>query len=564
MDKERLEFLLSLYFDQLLSVEEKSELKRMLLESGPARETFWDFAHWHGMLRQWGQQEWGRRDSAEPIASRQTPQPRLRPLPSPARTAARARPIRPQPRPASAPWWPLAAAAALVLGAFAWWQYTTQAPASAQTDNAGNGIAILTHTATALWADGATAHQSGELLSAGWLKLKSGAFQVEFSRGARAVVQGPAEFELLTDNSAAIRYGRVMLTVPEPAHGFSLQAPKFSVVDHGTQFGCFVPLAGPPEVHVFLGLVSLETAGSAVQEQLGQNQAVRLTEGQVQAIQPNINAFITEGELSRMDDKNAQVRLAAWREWSDRFDRHPGMLVHYDFTNDDAAETGHLLMNRVPHAPPETNATVIGCEWTEGRWPGKGALQFTRGDDRVRLSVPGEYGAMTFLAWIRAEGTPFRENSLVMTESHDQLGEANWYLFHDGSLGWRARVAPRRAADQWLHIKSEPIFRDGGLGSWRLAATVFDGATVTHYFDGRVVGSGAASLATPVHLGRIEIGNWSAGSPGDNRRNSPAGHADHEIIGNFFGSIDEVAILSVPLSPAEIQEVFLQGRPGEN
>src|SRR3954466_4842202 len=74
MDFERLQFLLQRYFDQMLTVEERSELSTMLLASSRARGEFWEQARWHALIRQWGEAEWGRRD-AESLT--------LRPLPAP-------------------------------------------------------------------------------------------------------------------------------------------------------------------------------------------------------------------------------------------------------------------------------------------------------------------------------------------------------------------------------------------------------------------------------------------------------------------------------------------------
>ena len=40
---------------------------------------------------------------------------------------------------------------------------------------------------------------------------------------------------------------------------------------------------------------------------------------------------------------------------------------------------------------PGSDGTVVGCQWTEGRWPGKKALEFQQVSDRVRLKMPGEF-----------------------------------------------------------------------------------------------------------------------------------------------------------------------------
>src|SRR4051812_23069155 len=74
MDLERLQFLLQRYFDQILEIDERTELATMLLASARARDEFWEQARWHALIRQWGEAEWGRRD-AETLTVRPLPAP---------------------------------------------------------------------------------------------------------------------------------------------------------------------------------------------------------------------------------------------------------------------------------------------------------------------------------------------------------------------------------------------------------------------------------------------------------------------------------------------------------
>src|SRR5581483_64270 len=283
MNRERLEILIDRYFDQLLSADEKAELEQMLLESASAREQFWELARWHGALRQLAQEEWGRRDAAATTA----PNLRVMPAPQP-RAVAKPRVVHAQATPhANARWWiPLAAAALVMLGFIGGLRLSQNNLEPAEFPAPTKGIAVLSHASSAIWADENPAHQNGEVLNAGSLKLKAGALQIEFTRGARVVVEGPAEIELLTDNSCALQSGKLVATVPEPAHGFKVRARDFSVIDYGTQFGCAIPLTGSPEVHVFRGAVGVETSAS-VKTELRENNAVRVNGSQLQQIPAN-------------------------------------------------------------------------------------------------------------------------------------------------------------------------------------------------------------------------------------------------------------------------------------
>ena len=116
MNTERLGHLMCRYFDCAITGEEITELNAALLTRPEARESFWQEAHLHGALREWGLDNRGLME--------------LRALPSPDDvTPGRTR------RPARPSWHPLAAAAAgVVFGLFcasaAWGFAATRAAAT--------------------------------------------------------------------------------------------------------------------------------------------------------------------------------------------------------------------------------------------------------------------------------------------------------------------------------------------------------------------------------------------------------------------------------------------------
>jgi hypothetical protein len=92
-------------------------------------------------------------------------------------------------------------------------------------------------------------------------------------------------------------------------------------------------------------------------------------------------------------------------------------------------------------------------------------------------------------------------------------------------------------------------------GSWVFVACVLDGATgtATHYFNGEKIGARHWFVRGSYRLASAEIGNLPGASrkPGD----PPS---------NFDGSIDELAILSVALTPDAIARLYEQGKPNPN
>ena len=92
-------------------------------------------------------------------------------------------------------------------------------------------------------------------------------------------------------------------------------------------------------------------------------------------------------------------------------------------------------------------------------------------------------------------------------------------------------------------------------GNWFLLATTVDRAkqpSLVHYINGQPVGfSGGHNMGRPLpklRIGRADLGNWT-----DPIRDS--------AIRSLNGRIDEFAMYSTALAPAEILTIYEEGRP---
>src|SRR6185503_16263434 len=112
------------------------------------------------------------------------------------------------------------------------------------------------------WSESEASPQLGAPLDPGWLKLKGGLVQIVLYSGARLVVEGPAELELISPNHALCRLGKITAEVPPEARGFQLETPQGLITDLGTAFGVEVKERST-EIHVFKGLVSLQPKGNS-------------------------------------------------------------------------------------------------------------------------------------------------------------------------------------------------------------------------------------------------------------------------------------------------------------
>ncbi|HEU5396368.1 MAG TPA: FecR family protein, partial [Verrucomicrobiae bacterium] len=279
MDRQRLELLLHRYFDQLLEPAERTELESLLLNHAEARQEFWAMARCHALIRFWGEMESGYRE-----AENFQPQPLCVPEVHRESILDRLRRLRQR-------WIPISAVAfgALLLLAAARVEWLRSSV-----------VARVTRLSEAQWAAGPL--RPGQALHRGWLRLDSGTAEIEFSRGARVVLQGPTELRLLSPNQAFLLQGKLNAVVPPPAHGFKVRTPEFSVVDLGTRFGCIVASNTPGEVHVFQGRVAWQSSADAASRRtLTADEALKISGPDVQSIAANPSLFVFEDELSRED-----------------------------------------------------------------------------------------------------------------------------------------------------------------------------------------------------------------------------------------------------------------------
>lgn len=163
----------------------------------------------------------------------------------------------------------LALAAAIALAATAWFAFTPR-PQTPSAEPVAAVAMLSDLSADAAFADAAEPMKLGGDLSTGSLDLVSGTAQVMFRSGAVVDLIGPCSLEMTGKNHGIIRRGTLAAFVPEPARGFTVQAPRgVKVVDLGTRFLMSVDSADNTELVVLEGLVQLTGVSSTDQLQAG-------------------------------------------------------------------------------------------------------------------------------------------------------------------------------------------------------------------------------------------------------------------------------------------------------
>ncbi len=154
--------------------------------------------------------------------------------------------------------WLALAGSLLAVSGFALGQWGLGNKGRRGTEVSPKNVAWLINAQDCLWAADGADFPGRDMTVGKILRLDRGLAEVEFDRGARVILKGPAVLELLSDNSARLISGALTARVPVPAHGFTIDSPQGKVVDLGTEFGVSVDGPGTTSVRVFSGELTAE------------------------------------------------------------------------------------------------------------------------------------------------------------------------------------------------------------------------------------------------------------------------------------------------------------------
>lgn len=421
-----------------------------------------------------------------------------------------------------------------------------------------DGIATIEHAVNTVWdSESGTGLSTGSILSPGPLKLKSGLAQLEFYNGAQLILEGPVSIDLKSVSEVICHNGKLRALIPESAHGFTVLSDKFELVDLGTEFGVEVGNSGGAKVEVFDGEVELYPPDGL----RSPDRKTRLPGGSGMSWDGAGGSMkldsLSEGfpsfEAVRVGNRDAKARrFESWKRWNEAVQSDSRIVFHYDFEDKGGS------MRLLDRGQDARHGTIIGGEYSRGRFPGKGALEFKRPGDRVRLNIPGEFDQLTLSAWLRMDALTGRTQALLLTDGY-KVGHAHWQVSKQGSL----RLGLRLPGTMKVRKKPQPITSGYGspeifgprlIGTWNFVCTVYDraGGKVSHFLNGREVSSKPLSYDQPIQLGNTEIGNW--GMPYQQ-------HSPKYEIRNFVGRFDTVTAWSAALDSDEIKRIYLATRP---
>jgi hypothetical protein len=443
--------------------------------------------------------------------------------------------------------WAIALAACLALIAAGFWS-KRQVRMLQQEEPTSKAVAMLNRTADAEWSQGRAGPRLNAPLEPGSLRLKAGLAQVVFYSGARLVIEGPAEIELLSASEAFCKRGRIVVDVPAQARGFRVNTPHASTIDLGTSFGLTVSET-QTAVNVFKGSVKISAPMPAVEKILEQGRGAVLRENSpLESRGADAASFASLFEFQTKSQAAEARRYDQWRTACKQLENDASLVLHFDFEN--VPPSGWQIPNLGRGGFDVSDATMVGCQWTEGRWPGKRALEFQSVNDRMRLVVPGEFQSLTLSAWVCVKGLDRKINSLFMSDGFDSQ-TIHWLIRRDGVLGMTVIGAEPR--DHQI-VVSPPVITLEKFGMWLHLAVVLDAnaGRVAHYVNGVSVSETGLRIAPPFRIDAAELGNWNAkGFPKD----------DPFMIRNFSGAMDEFLMFNRAMGSEEIRTQYAQGKP---
>tara|TARA_Y100001960_G_C14775427_1_gene882849 strand:- start:3194 stop:4873 length:1680 start_codon:yes stop_codon:yes gene_type:complete len=417
-----------------------------------------------------------------------------------------------------------------------------------------DGLAILMESVGANFVDnGMQPTKTNGILYPGEIILESGITAIEFYSGARVILEGPAILELTSENSAILREGRIRAQVPPQACGFSVSTPQIEVIDLGTEFGMNIEEDGHlTEVHCFSGLVDIyEDAMSQnpkALRSLESGEAVRIQPNSIQKIPANSMAFISYSELAQTSLENSTMRHQKWQELIEEIRADEDILALYTFEGQGPRERS--LVNQVSFQSQFSHGAIVGCRWTNGRWPSKGGLEFKSPSDRVHFQSNEPYQTITLSTWVRLDAMPRRLTSLL-SSSERSSNSMDWALTSKGQITLKVQNDENKKMHSFT---SSPILNRNMLGKWIHLASVFNSneKKVSHYLNSREISEAKfpKNGLTAIKFSNAEIGNSSIKS--SNGRTP---------IRYFTGRIDELAIFGRSLTKNSIEHLYRTGKP---
>ena len=280
-------------------------------------------------------------------------------------------------------WAPIAAAAAMIVGAFFLWMM----PAGEN----GVPVATLVTSTNAEWADpNVDLMLRGGELPGGLLKLASGEVELATSGGARVLLQAPVAVRFISAKQLVCEEGRVVCECPTPQSRLTVETPQTTVVDLGTVFCVDAQRDASTLVSVLSGEVELR-GGDPRRVRQGEVAVVRSTVVRIMPMSDAESARFAE-MLAAPQQKSPALPNLLSKYWAASSD-----IV----TVDAAAQTVRIRAgDRLPFPMAKQTSRL-------GDYAGRTVLASARAMSAMEDPMHGRQHAVLKVAFLNAEGREF-------------------------------------------------------------------------------------------------------------------------------------------------------------
>jgi hypothetical protein len=143
------------------------------------------------------------------------------------------------------------------------------------------------------------------------IRLTRGQLRMDFDCGATVTMRSPAALEIISPTRTRAVLGTLKAHVGKGAEGFTVETPRTTVVDLGTDFGIDVSRHGSTDVVVFNGAVDLHSDGInglAARQRLTAGEGVRVSgEGTASRIVSILDSQFSMAEIRRGRDRTPVI-----------------------------------------------------------------------------------------------------------------------------------------------------------------------------------------------------------------------------------------------------------------
>lgn len=439
-----------------------------------------------------------------------------------------------------------------------------------EIEEAVHTIAIISSQNNAKWAD--DKFESHKNLNKEELHLLEGTARVDFIFGASLVMNAGAKITIEDEDKIFLHEGRVTCEVNEFGKGFIINTDKSEIVDLGTAFQVEAGKGKDTKIHVLEGEVKVRPNNAKLSKSFYKSEAVSVSNNNLNEIKFSSESLFTIDEYEEALELQRNEKYKLWLENNKKIATNSDTVFHL--------VKSEKPLNQLKQDISGTELQAVytfGCSNERGRWLKNGALSYTKKYDRTLVRLKNERKNFTLTAWVKFDNLNSEQNALMFFEMPGRwmssIGDSKRGKRNDTSLGafhamrWMVTKGGRPSLRmgyygekpvagllKW-HTFQVPkkIISHNSMGNWLFLAVTVDSENlrVNHYFNGRRVAIENMDEELSAKLEFLEIGNLSR--PGKNE--------DKGMAIRLNGSIDELMVKGVALTPEEIKELYSIGKP---